>query len=171
MPRKGDLIFVRNYNFIASAIRVVTKGEVNHVAMFKSDREIIEAKFGGVAVTPYNVFVNDEKLGKLDYAIYGWKEGAVSEEAIDGMIAFMERQIGRKYDFLQLLSIAFFLLFKISLKIEPIDIRQAWLCSELVAEAAYPYGIQFDAKVDPDNMSPQDIMTSDVLEKIYGTGI
>jgi uncharacterized protein YycO len=161
---RGDIILVKNYSFLGRQIRKVTGGNYNHVGMFISNNKLIEAMFSGVKITDITGYEIARAEGKLDFDIYRFKN--ISQHQIDTTTSFLLDQVGCKYDFLQLLSIFIFFVFHINRTIEPIDIRKAFICSELIAKALEIANIKISEEVDVDNITPFDIEYSEKLEKI-----
>lgn len=162
--RRGDLLFAANNSFIGREIRNFTNCPYNHIGIFSDSGYIVEAKFSGVEETALSEFVKSRDAGKLEFNIFEFTE-EISEEQIEVMVRFCEMEIGTSYDWLQFLSLAFMFLFKITRRIEPFDERHAWLCSELIGEAAYTADIEFIEDVDPDNITPADIINSGLVRR------
>jgi len=161
---RGNLILVKHYNFMSWLIRKITKSEYNHIGLLVTDDVVIEAQFGGVTLTHLSEFKEKQNQGKLSYDVYRIKK--ITEIQKTSMIEAASRELGAKYDFAQFFSLGTMLLTKITRRIEPIDIRHRWICSELVAEAAYEAGIRFHENIDPDSTTPSDIANSPILEKV-----
>ena len=166
--KKGNIILIRSYDFTGHQIRRVTGGTYNHVGLFVTDNIIIESNPGkGVILTPFDVYKKQEALNKCDYAIYKFIHLGPVE--IESVITFLLDKVGSKYDFLQLLSLFIFFIFNITRRIEPIDIRNAFICSELLAEAVESIGVRFVSHIDSDNITPTDIEKSIIVAKISDT--
>ncbi|RLI54441.1 MAG: hypothetical protein DRP09_13030 [Candidatus Thorarchaeota archaeon] len=163
--QRGDLLLVRNYSWVGGRIRQLTNSPYNHVGMFVTPRIVAEAKFSGVALTPLSKFIQSKQKGKLDFAVWRWKN--VTPKQIEIMVDYVEQQVGCKYDFLQLLCLGVYIILGVPLTIEPIDLRHSWICSELVAEAADTAKIRLSDKIDPDNTAPGDIVKSGLLYRVY----
>jgi len=161
---KGDLILVKHRSLLGRLIRKITKSNFNHVGIFIDDDRVIEAKFSGVVVTPFATLQRAKRRDILDFEVYRIKN--VKKEQIEIMVNFIGSQVGRKYDFVQFFSLGLMLLFHITRRVEPIDIRRRWICSELVAEGAYLAGIRFHENIDPDNITPEDIASSSLVERV-----
>lgn len=168
---RGDLLFVRRHGFIGWCIRRITSSRYNHVGVINYDyktgvKTVIEAAFGGVREIPLDKYFQDIERRVCKCAIYRFK--VISDAQINGIIDFMSQKIDNKYDYLQLICLALFLLFHITRRIEPIDICDAWICSELVAEASESVGLRLSDKIDSDCITPQDIVTSERIIKVSG---
>jgi len=161
---RGDILAIKHYSWFGSRIRKVTNAEYNHVAMFLDDEWLVEATFKGVKKTHITDYLEREYKGKLEVDIY--RITNITDIERDLMLLFLEDKIGKKYDFLQLLTLWVFIVLGISRRIEPIDNTHKWICSELIAESAYSAGIRFSEKIDPDCIAPADIVNSPRVEKI-----
>jgi len=117
-----------------------------------------------VKKTHIDTYKKREAKRELDLAVYRITEMTDIETQL--MLVFLEDKLGKKYDFLQLLTLWVFLFFGISRRIEPIDNTHKWICSELIAESAYSAGIRFSDKIDPDCISPADIINSNKVRRI-----
>ena len=162
MIKAGNLIFVRDETFLSWIIRTITKSYYNHIAILISETEVLEALPNGVFITPLSSYEDREFSHKLEYRIF--EVDGMTKEQVYKVIEFSKKEVGKKYDFLQLVSIYFFYLFGIPKKYEPIDVTEAWICSELVAEAFEYAGIKFSNDINSDNMTPKDILNSNLLK-------
>ncbi|MHA1304500.1 MAG: YiiX/YebB-like N1pC/P60 family cysteine hydrolase [Candidatus Heimdallarchaeaceae archaeon] len=159
----GKLLFVKNNSLIGSWIRRVTNSEYNHVGIFVSKDNIIESRFVGVEETPFSRFKLLKEQKKLDYKIYRIKPEF--QKYVDKIIFFVRMQLGKKYDFIQMLALYIFLLFRIKRTIEPIEYGERWLCSELIAEAFEYSGLKIYKEIDSDQITPGDLLRSDFIEE------
>ena len=164
MYKTGDLLLVKNYSFIGNMIRKILDSEYNHVGLFVTDDEVIEATFKGVYKTDISKFEELRDKNKLEFNIYRFRE--ITETQLILMIDYALGNVGMKYDFWQLITLYLFFLLHINRKIEPIDVCNAWICSELIGESAEHAGIRFQGNVDSDNITPKDIYTSLKVELI-----
>jgi len=162
--KQGNLILVRNYDPVSKIIRKVLKCEYNHVGYFIEDEVIVEANFKGVEKVNYSNYFNRKLNKKVDYDIYRIQN--ITEDQIKIMSEFISSKIGQKYDIVQFISIFLMLVLHITRRVEPIELGSRWICSELIAEGAYKAGIEFKEDVDPDNTTPYDIFSSDIIEKV-----
>jgi len=159
----GNILFVRHYSWVGKQIRELTKGYYNHVGLMISNDLIIEASFKGVKITKLETYKYLAKKGKVEYCI--GKVKGISNAQIDGACKYAFKQVGTKYDFLQFLSLFFFMLFHLNRKVEPIDCRYAFICSELVAKSYDSVGINFN-NIDLDVITPADIERSTIVRLI-----
>src|SRR4030042_2656840 len=166
-PRKGDILLICNYNPISKYIRWLTKGRYNHVGIFVDSENVVESKYRGVELTPFQVFKDDQDVRKIsEHKVVRVKN--ITTKQIEEVVNWTRERIGDCYDYWQLITLWFFLILKTARKIEPIDVRFRWLCSELVAEAFYQADINFNVNIDPDNITPADIEDSDLIEEVNG---
>jgi len=164
--KTGDILLVRHYSFIGKMIRKITDCEYNHVGVFVTPTQIVEATFGGVKLTDISDYEHRKRKRKLDYDIFTFKQPLTYRQK-EIIVNFCVDKIGEKYDFFQFISLFFFFLFHINRKdIDPIDCRHAFICSELVAEAFEKAGVTFNSNIDIDNVTPADIARSDIIRKI-----
>jgi len=163
---KGCLILIRNSGIVSKLIRKLTHSEWNHVGIFENNNHIIESTFrNGVVRTKFINFLEEKKQGKIEnFDIYKIKD--ITEDQKNIMVQFIIERIGHKYDFFQFICLGLMLLVGLTRKIEPIDDTNKWLCSELIAEGAYQAGIKFHENIDPDNITPGDIVSSKITIKI-----
>jgi len=161
---KGHILLLRTNTFVGKQIREMTDSYYNHVGMFISEKEIIEASMLGVKITPFSKFEELKSKGKLDYGIY--KVKGVTNEQLEIMIDFLTEKLGFTYDFIQFISLLFFFIFKWNRKKEPVDVPNAFICSELMSGALDKAGLQFSENVDKDCITPGDIENSKILERI-----
>jgi len=152
----GDILLVSSNDIIARLIQYFTKGHYNHVAFMISDTELIEATYHGVLLTKLSKYKN-----KCDYKISSVKNVSLSDRYT--MYSFVHCQLGMKYDFIQILSIFFCLLFNIKRNFKPLELKKAFICSELIAEAYDIVGIKFASNVHKDLITPSDIEKSEFV--------
>ncbi|MHA1437856.1 MAG: YiiX/YebB-like N1pC/P60 family cysteine hydrolase [Promethearchaeota archaeon] len=162
--KKGYLILIKHHNLISSFIRRITNSEYNHVGIFVDEENIIEVKFGGVVKTQFKEFKKAKENKKLEYAIFKIKN--ITDDQIEIMTTFAKSELGARYDFAQFISIGLILLTGCTKRIEPLDNRNKWICSELISDGAYFAGIKFYENIDPDNISPGDIAKSQIVERV-----
>lgn len=157
--KKGDLIFVRNNGWLFNRIRQVTNSEFDHLALCISDSHLIEATpTRGVA----RAFIT--KYDSTTHSVCRFNDEYKSN--IDTLVSYCESKLGRKYDLLQVISLYILILLGIKTSTNPLDIREAFVCSELVGQGAEEAGIIFADGVATDRLTPGDIYNSDKLEKI-----
>ena len=154
----GNILMIKNSFWLSRFIRWITKSDYDHVAIFMNDKYIIEADLSGVKKTPFEFYKN-----RVEYKILSVKNISDFDRYV--VVEYAKAQIGKSYDYIQLICMGFFYLIKKLRKIEPIDLS-GWVCSELVAESFYEIGIKFSESVDPDNITPKDIYTSSIVKEV-----
>lgn len=160
------LILVKTNTFIGKQIRRITKSEYNHVGLFVNDYSIIESKEGqGVILTPFKKYQKKAQRGKLSYDLYKLKT-PITQEQFKVVKAYLLKQLGKKYDIMQFLSLLIFFIFHVNRNVNPIDIENAFICSELVGKAFNKINILFNSEIELDNLTPKDIACSDIIEKV-----
>jgi len=162
-----NIILVKSNNFIGKQIRKITDSKYNHIGIFIKENKIIESSFTkGVIITSFDKYKEQAKNNKLSFDIYKFKKPILEKEwsiARD----YLLKQVGNKYDIMQVISLFIFFMLHINRKnVEPIDIEKAFICSELIGKACDKINIKFTEEVDLDNLTPKDIETSDIIEKI-----
>jgi len=162
---KGCVLAVKNKGWLSWLIRKIIKCDYNHVGVFVDDERVVESTFRGVYITPFEVFKKRKENGEIyDYAVF--EVIGVSEEQKEKVAQYVLNEVGGGYDLVQLFNIGLFMFLNIARIVEPIDIRHAWVCSELVAEAYESVGIRFIEDVDPDLITPADIVCSKLVRRI-----
>lgn len=161
---RGDILLIRTDTFIGGQIRKMTDSYFNHVGMFISETEIIEASMLGVKTTAFSKFEKQQQNGKLDYGIYRVKDMTTKQSEI--MANFLIQKIGSTYDFIQFLSLLLFFIFKWNREKEPVDVPNAFICSELMSGALDKAGLKFSDNIDKDCITPADIEKSKILERV-----
>ncbi len=144
--RRGDLLFI-NYRLdpIGYLIRYFTHSKWNHVAMFVSNEEIIEAKRGGIFVNNCNKYVNKvfykyEIVPSIRVSSLG--KNIVAKEALT--------QQGKMSQFKWAVTFAM-LLFKINKKTPRLS------CSGFIASVFSRIGVCFAYGTDIYKITPEDI--------------
>jgi len=157
--KAGDLIFVKNNGWIFKRIRDVLDSEYDHIAICVSDKYLVEA-------TPTRG-VAREDITKYDSAIHSvCRLRDEYKSNISKMVSYCESKIGSNYDLLQLISLYILIILGVRRNIDPLDVREAFVCSELVGQGAEEAGIIFVDGVATDRLTPEDIYNSEKLEKI-----
>jgi hypothetical protein len=117
----GDIVFVREKGLIPSIIRFFDKGKFNHVAIFVSDTEIIEAEYNTrVHITPFQYD---------DYEIISFN---LTDEQKNRVKEFAKKFVGEKYDLIEIVSIWLRICFGIT-ELGKFNSPKQVICSELVA--------------------------------------
>lgn len=154
--QRGDILLVKYKSGIFSKlIRIITKSEWNHCAWAINDYQLIESLFQGVVISDISKFMNS---AKYDLKLVRVKN--INIKSLNLAVCEAEKQVGKNYDILQLISLAILFLLRYR-KIQPIDLKDAYICSELIATKLRNFGFQFHDKFDADSISPADIERSD----------
>lgn len=119
--KTGDVVFVREKGIIPSIIRFFDRGKFNHVAIFVSDTEILEAE--------YNTKVRMIKFPYDDFEVISLN---LTDEQQEKVKSFAPQFVGENYDFLEILSIWFRICFGIT-ELGKFNNPKSVICSELVA--------------------------------------
>lgn len=149
------LLFVQNKGFLFKRIRKLINSDYDHVALIISDTELIEA-------TPFKG-VHIEKIEKYKNT-YTRSFNLRYKELEEPILKYIKSKIGKKYDLLHVLSLYFFILFNIDLKKSPIDLKNSFICSELIVESAEYAGFKFPDGLDTDRITPQDLLNSELIK-------
>ena len=160
----GYILAQKNYSFFGKQIRKLTNCEYNHIGMFVDEDNVVEAKMIGVSKTPLSTFEKYRDEGKIEFDLFKFKR--LTERKKWGMITFLNDQVGKKYDMLQMLVVGIMIFFGFNRKIGPFEIKDAFTCSELIAEAAHSVGIEFTRDIHKDGLTPADILNSDLVAKV-----
>jgi len=140
------LRFVTTDSIISAAIRLVTWSEYSHVELVTDNGYIAAHKDGGVSLLPYNYC-------KPSKSAYGYVN--CSPIQAEKVVEFMNSQIGKPYDTLNILGILFHRDWKKN---------SSWCCSELVA-AAFDYaGYPLLERDPPNRVTPGDLYHSPLIE-------
>jgi len=151
----GNIIFVRTENLIGKWIRQIDGGYYNHVGIMISDDELVEATYKGVKIAKLDKYKDVEHT-------FGVIKG-VSESDIYSAISFAQCQVGLTYDFFQIAVLLVYYLFHINKKKQPLDIKKAYICSELVAEAFETVNINFNENIAINAITPHDLEVSELI--------
>jgi len=157
--KEGDILFVRGRGIVNSIIRFVTRGKVSHVAYFWSERDIIETNWGeGVAMNPSN------KYNPKKHKLWIGTIKTANKEDIAAISKWMARQIGEKYDKMQILNMLFCRITGTYNKETVMDNKKLDVCSSLIGEAAETRNIIPKKNVATSNLSPQDLFDSEIVD-------
>jgi len=132
-PKPGDIILSHGPYLISKIIRKVTHSYWNHAGIYIGHGKQIEARKFGVVQSSY--------VDKGEYTkVISKKLSKVQREKI---VEYAKQQIGKKYDYMQLVSLFFIWLFHIG---QVKNVKNHFICSELVAEAYTKAGIKLSRK-------------------------
>lgn len=156
---KGDIILVRNKGMLFDKIRNAMNSEYDHVGIMITENTLIDATpTTGVAVRSLEVFDG------LDTQTYRLRN--MYRPNIDKMVEYCLDKVGSKYDIIQTICLYFLMILGIKKTLNPIDIGNAFVCSELIAQAATFSGFNFDESMATDRITPADIARSDKVLKV-----
>lgn len=167
MPKKGDILFIKTYDIVGSAIRKFTNCDFNHCGIFIDENNVVEARPSGTKKTTFLEYLARYRKHKIQYALGGVKE--ITPDGIEKMTKFMESKIGTPYDFLQVTTIGLWILFGWYTKYNVADVKWAWSCSELVAKAMEQAGYTVKQTKDLNNVTPADVYRSEHVKLLYTT--
>lgn len=156
----GDVIFFKGKSFISRGIRWFTKSEWNHVALAVDGTYIIEATAAGV------------ERNKIELALKKCEKFMIRR--IDSLTVAESELLKTKayslfydnYDFLQLISMAPYFLFRRigwNLPFLIFNSRGKMICSELVAVCYAAAGYKFSKRLKtetPDSLSKNSLFTT-----------
>lgn len=129
------LTFARNYKPGSLAIRLFCWSRWSHVAIVIDGKNVLEATAAkGVVVTPLPEFKS--RYSKVEFA-------TIPVTDINQALSLGRQQIGKKYDWLALIGIAFRLGWGRGNK---------WFCSELVAHCSGMYRQDRVGRVTPEHI-------------------
>jgi len=156
--KEGDAVIFRGRSIANWLIRFITRGEVDHVAYALNNTYIIETNWGpGVTVTPISKY-----LSKRRKIWVGTIKGATQED-IKETTAWMQKQVGEKYDRIQILTMFFHRLTGTHDKKTLLDPKSIDVCSTLLGVGWRKRGFVFKENVAISNLSPQDIFDSPIV--------
>jgi len=158
MIERGDLIFVKNKGFLFDKIRNILNSDTDHVGIMLTDNTLIDATLAGVKIRPLTVFDG------LEYCVYRLKPEYAHH--IDEMLNYCTSKLGCGYDFIQIISLYFLILLGIKKTLNPIDIGNAFVCSELIAQSAECAGFSFQDEMATDRITPLELQQSEKVFKV-----
>lgn len=161
MYQTGDLILVKNRGWIFDNIRKMTGSEFDHVGMLYVGDTIMvidATPFSGVSIRNIEVFRNN------DYQVYRLK-APYQPIVPNKMVEYCKNKVGCWYDIIQAFCLYFMIAFKIKTELDPVDVKNAFVCSELVAQAGEYAGVKF-VQGATDRVTPGDIVNSGLLFEV-----
>lgn len=164
MIQAGDIIMVKNRNWIGAAIRLLTRSHWNHCGCFVSSKSLVEATHSGVVESNIKKFEDGVKNKTLEYAVF--RVTGLSKEKGRDIANFVLTKVGDKYDNLLFIKLTFMYLLHIPRRVLAVDEQKRYICSELVSEAYDSVGIRFSYKIKAGNIVPADIARSTIVEQV-----
>lgn len=150
----GNLVFFKQTNsFISRLIAKVTKSEFTHVGLIVGHDETT----GVLTIIESNRFIRT-RVARLQlnerHVIY--TIGEQPQEVVDKIVKFAYKNLGKRYDYLQLLGLF------ISLSCEGkrniyFNSKNKLICSELVDLAYYTSGVKRKTNENLGNITPQEL--------------
>lgn len=151
---RGDILVVKNKGWLFDKIRTMIQADFDHVALYVTDNLIVEATpTAGVKIVDASKYTGQEK--KVLELLPGNDK--------ERLIEFALMKVGTGYDWLNL--IALYLQVAFSIQRDSLDIPNAFLCVELLADGAEYAGFSFKEGVDKDRLTPADIISSDKVKE------
>lgn len=135
------------------AIKFVTRGRYSHTGIILDNDRIIEAWQGSNSVRVIKSLSEGHKPGTPVH-IYSVRMGSEQERIFR---AFIESQIGKKYDFWGILGF---------LRRKDLQRGESWFCSELFAAGCEKAGITLLNNLTPSQTSPSMITRSPLTKLI-----
>jgi hypothetical protein len=151
----GDVVFFRKTNsFVSRIIAYVSKSEYTHVGLIVNHDEVT----GITTIIEVDRFVKT-KESKIqlsnDHILYSIP--VKSDEMISRILEYAYRNIGTKYDYIQIFGLALSLLF--NGERHPIfNSANKLICSELIDLSYYKAGVERKNTLNIGNVTPQELL-------------
>jgi len=150
----GNLVFFKQTNsFISRLIAKVTKSEFTHVGLIVGHDETT----GVLTIIESNRFIRT-RVARLQlnerHVIY--TIGEQPKEVVDKIVKFAYKNLGKRYDYLQLLGLFISLSFERKRNIY-FNSKNKLICSELVDLAYYTSGVKRNTNKNLGNITPQEL--------------
>ena len=129
-------------SFASKVIKFVTRGQYSHTAIMLADDEIYEAWQGSNSIRVIKSLSDGHSQG-TPVDIYELPSTGLQEKMFT---EYLTRQVGKKYDFLGLVSFYF--------NKSKSNREDRWFCSELFVAACNFADIQLLSNVEPWQVSP-----------------
>lgn len=155
--RRGDIMVSRQDTFTSKAMCFITGEKWSHASIYIGENTIISAvPFKGVSYG--NLTLATERK------YYRIKDASLEQANL--IADFAISQLGKPYDFWQVIVLAYRIFFDKLLDKGDDDYPDKYVCSELVAEACATQGFLFGKYVD--NVLPTVIADSPLVEEVKG---
>lgn len=135
----GDIIFVGGNGPIDRLIRVFDHGPYNHVAIFVSDTEILEAQYN----TKVHVIKNPYHEPNYVTNVVSMK---MTDEQVAKLNKLKDQYLGEGYDFGEIFLI--FLRLEFGIRLGQFNCPDEQICSELVARLLVGLGLADNKAID-----------------------
>ncbi|AZU98923.1 putative cell wall-associated hydrolase [Bacillus phage pW2] len=151
----GNLVFFKEANsFISRLIAKVTKSEFTHVGLIVEHDETT----GIVTIIESNRFIRTRvKRLQLNERHVIYTIGNQPQEVVDNIVKFAYKNLGRRYDYLQILGLFISLSFRRERNIY-FNSKNKLICSELVDLAYYTSGVKRKTNQNLGNITPQELL-------------
>lgn len=146
----GDIVFVRGKGIVGSIVKYATKSKYSHVALAVSEKHVVEIDW------KYDVRIRE--LEHLNYDIYSLNRDLTIEEEIS-IINFVYSLLGRKYDFLKIVSLILELTFKARGKLL-FNNKNKLICSDIIDLAFQNIGVDLVPDHKEQDVTPQELCLS-----------
>ncbi|UUV46975.1 permuted papain-like amidase [Bacillus phage vB_BanS-Thrax5] len=150
----GNLVFFKQTNsFISKLIAKVTKSEFTHVGLIVGHDE----STGVLTIIESNRFIRTRVARlQLDERHVIYTTGNQPQEVVDKIVKFAYKNLGKRYDYLQLLGLFISLSFERKRNIY-FNSKNKLICSELVDLAYYTSGVKRKTNQNLGNITPQEL--------------
>ncbi len=151
--KPADVFVVHGNHLISRIIRVVLDSHWNHATMYIGNGKYIESNNKGVEIKSL------DKYKSKDIEIYRHKK--ISDLDRKRIVSHAMQEVGKRYDFLQIIQLLFYFVFGIRGNAREIGSKNRYICSELVAESYKTAGLKVYKNYNPTQISPADFSESD----------
>lgn len=156
----GDIVFFKRKNIFSSLVSYITKSPYSHVAMVMYPGYLVEAnwyKKSNIVEFEYN---------PEEMEIFRFKGGLTQCQKMK-VVVESGKQLGKIYDYPQLLEYVYEYLFKIRLFDNLLNSKNLIICSELVDDVYDSIGIDLIPDRAEGNVTPGDLANSVLIERVY----
>jgi len=145
----GDVLLFKTSGFYASLVKLFTKSDYTHSALYIGGGVIIESDFGGVQI---NLLTH--KYKDVPMSIY--RHNTANEFELRNVRNWAITQIGKGYDYLGILGIVYH--GSMGDKHNSFDMADRYWCHEFVMDAYINAGLKVDIEKDTYLVNPSDIV-------------
>lgn len=159
----GDVVFFKKDNsLISKVIANITKSEFTHVGLIVAYDE----KTKIATIIESNRFVETRLTRvQLDSNHVVYTTGDKPREVQDRILKFAYEQVGKKYDYLQILGLFLSLLLK-GERYVVFNSSNKLICSELIDLAYYKAGVKRKTNISIGDVTPQELLKVYDFEEI-----
>jgi uncharacterized protein YycO len=158
----GNVIFFKKDNsFISKIIANISKSDYTHVALIIGYDELT----GVATIIESNRFVTTRITTTVineDHVVYST---AMTEEMRKRVVEYAFKQLGTKYDYLQILGLFISLIFKGD-RFAFFNSSNKFICSELIDLAFYKAGVKRKNDFNIGNITPQELLVVYELKEL-----